>query len=266
MKKAHEGATLIEVILVIVIGAVILYMSIQQYLSYRRDADTAQVIANINTLFQAMTGFYKQECYGVAPNGILTPGKLNPTNPTTPPSIYPINIVSDLTDTGYLTTNIPLNPLINPTGPGTKGYVTQFNQNTTTLDREICMTGTGATKGPYDLNCATRRNVGEIVLWTAQVAVRLNNPAQATQYLNLFAGDCLSSASGTTVTPCASSGNTGNYVVWERLPSNANTKASSGVWPTMPSVSQFKQMYTTYPILGLTNGSLISNQYYYCGN
>ncbi|MBX3708393.1 MAG: hypothetical protein KIT56_01905 [Gammaproteobacteria bacterium] len=267
IKKRHEGITLVEAMLVLVIGATIIYMGMQQYFSYRRDADVMQVIANVNTLFQSMTGFYKQECYGTEPGGTLIPGKLNPTNPTPPAAMFPINIVTDLREAGYLTTSIPLSSLVNPTGAGTQGYITQFNRNTTVLNRQTCMEGTDAVKGPHDPNCTRAENVGEVVVWTSQVAVRLNHPAQRQQYLNLLAGDCLSSAVGNMVTSCSMGGNpAGEYVVWERLPSNASVDAMSSYWPTMPSVSQFKQMYTTYSILNLTNESQRPHQYYYCGN
>jgi hypothetical protein len=76
----------------------------------------------------------------------------------------------------------------------------------------------------------------------------------------------LSSASGNGVTPCNASGNTGDYVVWERIPSKATPQTTSSEWVSNAQVNLFTQMYTTYPILGLTDSSQTNAQVYLCGN
>ncbi|WP_148340170.1 type IV pilin protein [Aquicella siphonis] len=266
MKKFQSGATLLEVMLVIVIGAAILYMSIQQYLTYRRDADALQVQANVDTIFQAMSSYYRMNCYGTTDGSYqMVAGTLNQA--ISPPNPLPISISTDLIDNGFLTTPMPRNPIVKPTGAGTNGYVAQFNRFDPPQDRQTCMAGTNATT-PLPPNCTDPRGVGKIITWKAQVAVQLNNPTptEAKLYLNLLAGDCLSTMSGSTVVPCSTSGNTGTFVVWEKLPSSGNAKFVSDYWVTMPTVSQFTQMYTTAPILNLTDGSSLPYQYYLCGN
>lgn len=263
MMKRYAGVTLLEVMLVLIIGASMIYFSLMQYQSYRHDADAVQVQANVNAVFQAMSGYYRQNCdrdpssnvSGHTGYGTLNPLRTGFTSPLV------MNVQSDLRDTGFLTTKFPLNPLVNNSG-GSDGYLAQFNLGTPT-QRQICDTGPAA--------CSSPINIGQITTWIAQVAVQINNPAndpnRALAYLKLLGGDCLSTASAGQVTPCvAGSVGTGNYVVWSRLPSNSNTGAQSDYWILMPTVNQFKQMYTTYPILNLTNGSATSNQYYLCGN
>lgn len=271
MIRRHAGATLLEVMLVIAIGASILYLSILQYQSYRYNADATQVQANVNAIFQSMSAYYRQNCDRnpstyIAPSGNQVArtnyGTLNPLSSGYSSPLH-IDIQTNLRDNGFLTTNFPLNnPLVNKSGIGSNGYVAQFNLGSPT-QRQICGTGPAA--------CATPMDIGAITTWIAQVAVQIynptNNPKIAKTYLNLLGGDCLSTASGNQVEPCVDgSMGSGNYVVWARLPSNSNTAAQSNYWTMMPTVSQFKQMYTTYPILNLTNGSAASNQNYLCGN
>ena len=258
MKKQHAGATLIEIILVIVIASAIIYLSIQQYLSFRRDADAAQVQSNVNAIFQAMTAFYRTNCYGTqydTATSALIPGTLNPNNATPPAISQPINITNDLITPKFLTTPITQNPIVDELGSGTNGYVAQFNRPAIPADRMECTT-TG---------CATSVSIGKIYTWKIQVAVQLHDTATAEQYLKILGGDCLSNFAGGVVTPCAA-GSTGTFVVWERLPNYANIQAVSNYWVTMPTVSQFTQMYTTYPITTLTDGSSAGNQYFLCGN
>jgi len=256
MRKQHEGVSLLEVILVLAVGGSILYFSIQQYLSYRYDADVAQIQANVNAIFQAMTGFYRANCYGTT----NAPGVLNPNNSNPPNSNFHIDITNDLIGNGYLTTTLIPDPLVNATGSGTQGYIAQFNQST--APRQIC-TALNTTTIPS--TCTASVSIGNIVVWNAQVAVQLKDTAHTNTYLNLLTGDCLSSASGNIVTPCSASSTKGNYVVWQRFPSNANPQAQSDYWATIPTVSQFTQMYTTSSIQNLTNGTT-TNQYFLCGN
>lgn len=262
-KKSQLGVSLLEVMLVLAIGGAILFLSIQQYQSYRRDADMIQVQANVNAIFQAMGAYYRSQCYGTTdPTATINPttfGALNPEGGVSLSSSFPVNIQTALIDGGYLTSSaLPLSPLVNASGAGTRGYVAQFNPQT--VDRKVCQ----------DTACtpANMATVGTIVIWKAQVAVQLQNPGEQKQYLNLLAGDCLSSSSGTTVTPCTSGGGSGNFVVWQRLPSAANTNVKSDYWVTIPTVNQFKQMYTTIPVTQLIDatGSGSYTQYYLCGN
>lgn len=267
IKNPQSGATLLEIMLVLVVGSFILYLSIQQYLTYRRDSDVYQLQANVNTLFQGLTAYYQMNCGGtVDATNTQVPGTLNPDYSPAPGANVPIDINNDLIANNLITSVIPLNPIVNTAGAGTtNGYVAQFNMTQPEPSRLICTAGTNAT-GPNDPNCTATTTVGSIVIWKAQVAVQLKNAATAKQYLNLLQGDCLSSLSGNIVTPCDTSGNTGTFVVWERLPSSANSKTVSDYWGSLPTVKQFSQMYNTYPVNDLTNGSQTTNQYFLCGN
>lgn len=261
MKARNSGMTILEVLLVLMIGASIIMLSLRQYASYRRDADAVRVLANVNAIFQAMSAYYRTNCYGtVDSNQKLIPGTLNPAKyyPSTTPINKTLDIQTELIDTGFLPlTKFPLNPLVNSAGAGMNGYVAQFNRVEPPTDRTICSSNT--TPCPP----ANIIPVGKVIVWRAQVAVELKNPATARQFFNILAGDCRST-SGTT--ECKDSTNTGNFVIWERVPTSSNTKTLSSYWVTMPTVTQFTQMYTTNPMSSLTNGSATDTQYYVCGN
>lgn len=263
MKKQYEGVTLIEVLLVLAIGAAILVLSLRQYESFRADADVQQLEYNVNNIFSAMSQFYKANCYGttnpstIPPNPAIQGGKLNPViSPTSPVAI---SINNDLIKNGFLSSLPPLSPIVDSSaGSGTNGYVTQFNEYTS--PRNVCTS----------TNCATSSSTGTIVIWKSQVAVSLKDTATAQQYLNLLNGDCLSSATGSTVTPCTpGSTGTGNYVVWERLPSFSASQSNSETWMLNPIVNQFTSLYNNYSnVYTLTSGGKIpvnQTQYFLCG-
>lgn len=258
MQKNQRGVSLVEALLVLIIGASILFFSLRQYEVFRRDADVQQVQANVDMLFLAMTQFYRANCYGqVNPaTGALTPGRLNPAHSSSPlPGPVHIDINADLVGGGYLSDDVPfpISPLVdNSADPNDKfsGYVVQFNSAQSTRT----MNGT----------------IGTVVIWKPQVAVKIKDPDLTSQYLYLLGGNCLSSASGNIVTPCPTSGSTtGTDVVWERMPSLASSEANSTLWPLRAVLNQFTQMYTTHSTAYLlTRGGLTpanQTQYYLCG-
>lgn len=302
--KPQRGMTLLETLLVLLVAGSILIFSIRQYQNYRLDADIQLVKYNVDTIFEAMAGYHKVNCYGrtdpafsnQVPHGQIVPGALNPDNPLAANPPVSIDIEADLAKNGFWPLNIakatppnpqppliPESPLVDSTGPGLNGYIAQFNQYTSS--RQICTEPASAAPviNPTDTTqCSNASTVGTILLWKVQVAILLadsrlgTDPTLAESYLSLFGGDCLSSydAAKKVVTPCnqVTPGGTGaNYVVWERLPSLASPYSQSGYSITNATVQQFTQMYTTYPMLYLlspVSGGNIPNgtpQYIYCG-
>lgn len=257
--RRQSGLSIVELLLVLVIGAGVLYLSLRQYQVFRQDADVQQVEANVDTLFQAMVQYHKANCYGSSSPTVTAtlsiPGTLNPANSTSPlPGPYHIDIDNDLVAGGYLPANIPFpeSPIVDNTGGGSsrfKGYVVQFNATSTQR----------TTNGVV---------VGTVLIWRPQVAVLIKDTAVAKQYMNQMKGDCLSTLNGNIVKKCAS-GSTGTYVVFERSPSFATVKSNSTLWQAKSVLNQFTQMYTVYPTPYLLNkqGVTPTNQlqYYLCG-
>jgi len=278
-RASQTGVTILEVMLVMAIGASILFFSIQQYLTYRKDADAVVVESNVDAIFQAMSAYYRINCYGPSNTDGSLGGTGNNGGTLNPKQFSGINKLlnmnTDLITPALLNGNgIIINPLIDAAGATStafKGYVAQFNKTQPSLQRQVCENGTGTTPTPGRPTpiptCSTALvNTGEIVIWKAQVAAKLNDTTNASTYLNFLGADCLSSpGAGGIINPC-SSNTPGAYVVWERLPSAVNPGAASPYWESMPTVTQFTLMYRTAPILNLTNQFQADSQTYLCGN
>lgn len=238
-----QGVTLLEVLLVLAISVAILLFSVRQYQLFVFDRNIQQVRYNVDTIFQAMRGYYGANCTSQQTEQLL-----------------PINIKTDLINGHFLVTPLQINQFVYNTGNDwTTGYITQFNISTST--RYSCTNG----------NCTTQP-IGTAVIWVAQVAVKLNpeiaNSSNAPAFLAALGGDCLSGLSGSTVAPCGTSSQT-DYVVWQRIPSYPSQGTQTDYWVTNPVVTQFNQMYTTYPggYLMQTEGDTPSGQqFFYCGS
>jgi hypothetical protein len=273
MKKGQAGVGLLEVILVLAIGSALIFISVQQYLNYKVNADAMQIKEKTDALLQAMSFFYKAECYGsVDSSGNLVPGDLHPSSisnfDTSPPESVGINISTQLMTPGYLNESLIINnPLINKVGAsGYNGFVAQFNLTTPLPNRLICTSG--STPGsPPGVNCASSQSIGKVVIWRSQVAVRMKDTANAARYRDLLGADCLSSdAGGGLVKPCSTSGNTGSYIVWEKISSTPNPKALSNYLFTTPTVAQFTQIYRTQSAYSVLNSTSTTTQYFVCVN
>ncbi len=250
--KLQAGMGIYELLFVIVIASGIVFYSVRYYQSYRMDADVAQVKYNVNMLFDALYKYYLANC------------SLNnhPDTPDLSGSSPPSNVavtMDDLISKGYLTASFPKSPIIDNTTPE-NSYIMQFNLIPIT-NRTIKLSPTGTA------------NIGNIILWQAQVSVLLKNSQTAQQYQQLLQADCLSTQTtagkSVIVTPCSGAApSSPYYAVFERQPSLASTYVNSTYWTTMPIVKQFTQMYTTYPILLLTNSGSpqAASQYYVCGS
>lgn len=252
LNRQQSGLTLLEVLLVLVIGLSIIVLSLQQYLAYRRDTDTFQVQANVDLIFQASERYFRANCAQGNFKASYAPLTMGVTLDT-------------LMTGGYLTVannRMQVNPLVDSNSPG-QGYIIQFNQfhdPTTGLLPKRLVT----------LSAGGQAAVGSITIWKAQVAVKILAPEIVT-YKNILAAECISSynAASQNVTPCSQVGvnNTnGDYLVFSRLPSFPTSKTNYNYWLATPTVKQFTQMYQVSPILLLTGGAYTNSQYYICGS
>lgn len=239
-KLKQTGVTLLEILLVLVISAAIIFIGLRQYQAFKLDSDLQTLRFNIDTIFRGLAAYYSANCYGTTSpsSGVLSPGSLNPVS--SPALPLPVDVNTQLFP--RFIQAFPLNPLVDQTGPGSgsfKGYVAQFNRQPDQT-RLVCMNPPA---------CSSYNSIGTIANWTMQVAVLIADTDNLQQYKNLLAADCVSTKSGATVQPC-SVGASGNYLVFERLPSYpaSNANNESPYWSTNPTLQQFRQMYTTYPI------------------
>lgn len=271
--KANKGVTILEILLVLVIGSVLLIMTIRQYRSFQIDSEARQIKYNADALFVAMSYFYKAECYGHGSvddygDNKFKPGKLNPDNNKYQENID-ISIPNDLIDGNYLRQTLPLVSLVD-TSVGTNGFITQFNMDDS-KKRKVCIEGNKATGTTSASGCDESKVIGKIVTATIQVSVKMRDQDTANTYLKILNGDCLSTPGGhNTVNPCSSSNGTGLYIVWERLPSFASPNAQGSNSSGNVIVNQFTQEYSTYPVTYLISSGGDSpsgeNQYFLCGS
>lgn len=267
-RRGIIGVSLLEVMLVLVIGAGILIMTMRQYQSIRHDADVDRVLYNVDLIFQGAANYYQANCRvqidpvngQVNGTGTLDPRYINSTGSAVAPANPYSVTVSNLVTNGFLDAAPSQNPLIQNTGLN-KGYMVQFNEVTPIPDRTI-VTPTSTVK------------LGQIITWRIQVAVQLHTVKTAASYKNLLRADCLSTldSSGTTVTPCSQVTSVPTaapiYAVWERLPSFAVPGSNSNMWTTNAVNKEFTQLYETYNMLYLIGvpASSYPQQYYLCGS
>lgn len=233
----QKGMTILETLLVFAIAATFVITGMRMYMTFKNDNDVMQLRGIVDTLFVGMASYYQEICFGRYDNSLnFTPGILNPQY--SPSALWPVS-PSTLISKQYLpNNNIPPNSLVDTTDPS-GGYVLRYNRDAVPPSRYADLSSGGSTP------------VGNIIVWRIQVAVKLKPGLDANAYLKLSGADCLSSSysiSGVSyVYPC-SSNKTGSYLVWERLPSYASPQGSSILRILNPSLKQFQQMYTTYPM------------------
>jgi Tfp pilus assembly protein PilE len=234
------GITVLEILLVFAIAGTFAALGINQYRQYRMQQDVALVQRNVNTLFAALANYYQANCkdqYDSAGAPITNSGALSPTSIAYPPAstAYQAVNVSALVSAGYLTQWQPVNPLVNPTS----NYIVQFNPMTSS--RYVSTNFSYQTPPLSSPKIIAKADT--VVIWRAQVAVRISDTANIQTYKGLMAADCISSLKNNIVTPCNANPTAGDYLVWERLPSFASPRTSSGLWLSMARVRQFNESY-----------------------
>lgn len=275
-KFKQQGITILEMMLVLAIIAMISIMGIRLYLSFRADVNLQQMKYTVDTIFQAMNMYYRANCYGTSTtkkqpgDKMVTYGTLNLNNPDKPSNPYPINIDTDLRNTGYLRETLPYNPIIdnNAASP----YILQFNKGeNTTRYATVCKEFDSSKDG-----CKEEENekIATIINWTAQVAIKLDpkvasDPAKVLAYAKITGATCIANE-GQLNDPCMPGVlGVGDYLVFQRIPSYPSSNTMSDFYTFNASVSNFTQMYTTYPSHYLvTSGGDTDEgkQYVYCGN
>lgn len=249
-KRQMSGLTLVESLLVLVIAGAIIFMGFQLFQSFRRQNEVSQLQANVDSIFQAMRGYFIANC---GDKDMPFSSEYTANNGSLP------ILLNDLISGGFLSRKLSTSPLLgypDPDNPDeTAVYVMQYNQVQPLPERKV--------KTVFG-----ERTIGRITIWKAQVAVLLKNQDTLDQYKNMLGANCLSSvAGGGIVIPCDQN-STGSYAVFERMPSAGSNRlgSQSTYWQTMPVVAQFKQMYTTMPILVLVDDPKLADKEFFVCN
>jgi prepilin-type N-terminal cleavage/methylation domain-containing protein len=293
-KKRHSGFSIIEMLLVLVIGGSLLTLGFRQYQAYKMDSDLRRVLYNVDQLAQAASFYYFANCGNQSDPGTNTsvPGTLSPWRNPAPNPNFSINIINDLLNRGYLTRPIMINPLVNSSAAG-GGYSVQLNQSSTPRMVLACSTP-GCTPQPTQ--------IGTTIDWKIQIGVTFNSAAIANSARAYLGATCLSTTNANTnsVVSCGAIGtftancinwrlsggalNTAtanangcpnststtsyqNYIVFERSPHFYAERPQDGLWSTRALAKKYYQEQTSYPITYLlTNQHNPEYQYFLCGS
>lgn len=308
-KKLPNGVSLLEVMMALAIAGLMSVVGFKFYYQGVQQQAIEGLRLNVDTLFMGLTNYYRGNC------SVFTATSPAPTDCSLPGSLLlsscaniPVPLAT-LTG-GYFiplnwATTFAVNQIVdNSGGPGT-GYVLQYNLaspvNTVATFNVNCSyndcnkAGTTvpppqptipAGSGPQNMPLTQGANEsiapGSLV-WLEQVAVKLVNTTAGSEaaYMSVLQADCLSSLDSGTglVYPC-SAGQTGNYLVWQRLPSAASPNLTSVEWPMMPMLKEFNLQYTHDQMMELSPAGYIdtgvgqatstgpgtsSQAYYLCG-
>jgi prepilin-type N-terminal cleavage/methylation domain-containing protein len=261
MNKSN-GMTLLEVMLALAIAASIVLMGLKQYQQYKLGQEIEQVRYNVNLLFKALGDYYFANCAAAVDGNPGVTGTLAPSQ--SPANPFIIAITTQLA--GYLS-NWP--PLYNPLIDSTFGYTAQFNQSIQAGVRAATVCSSYWTP-----MCSSAPNPSsQIILWTAQVVVKMSDPTKTLAYQGLVNADCaVTSVPAARAINCSTTNGgdgvtTGSpaYLVWQRLPSFASPAMSSSLQGAGSVIKEFNMLYTHDPMAELYNIASYSTPNYLCG-
>lgn len=281
----QRGLTLLEFVLVFVIGTSMALMGLRVYYSFKADNDVRLIQNTVDQLFQSMSFFYQANCrnpYDV--NGIPivngSTGLLDPSHNPVPANPYniPISVgAASLLKNGFLMTAWPppVSTMIDRTYAD-YGFSVQFNQITSVLshtpgniDNDWVVPPPPPPPPPPPNNFSFTTPVGVIYTWRSQVVLKLAatiDSKKYTDYQKRLGATCTVTSPTATCAAAAS----GPYLVWERLPGHAS-KTSSVLNFSMPRIKSFTNsyynddMYTATNPYDATNNPTGIKNYYLCG-
>lgn len=263
MINKSRGVTLIEVMLVLAIAVVIILMGINQYRMYRVDSYYMLVKYNVDILLEGLKQYYQTNCK-------VSGNKLWPTSGT-----YSAVSLDYATMAPYLTGEWPYyTPVVSSqSGSIVSSFYPQFNPMPLKQKTEYpCFLYNAK------LTCASPKSIPntKVILWQAQVVVKMANPTQAVHYIAILGASCGTNSftSGNTVN-CANNKNLtqAEYLVWQGLPSSPSGSIGSAHWMANPVSKLFNLQYTNDPMYEMYNSKAVpdsNNQVYYmnylCGS
>lgn len=266
-----KGVTLPEFLLVLAIGMAVIVMGLRQYQARQKENNYRILRNNVENLFVAMKNYYYVNC---PENGTLYPKQQ-------PSMLVPVPVTkTDLT--AYFSRTWPLFSSVVYHGEQTEekeenaaadsgykseaSYLAQFNPiDYTNKNAYVCNYF-----GTDPVACSQPEPIpsSKVLLWQAQVAVLMANPAETVAYLGVSGADCAVNEVPTDIGVDCSTGITEGeaaYLVWQRLPSFASPELKTVHWLSNPRVKMLNLQYTHDPMYENYNPSDTSYQYYVCG-
>lgn len=262
MRLSH-GVTLLEILLVFLLGTSMFLLSLQAYKQFSISNDLQAVRYNVSLIFNSIDNYYKVACQH---GGVLDPS--NPAANLATPYVMPASAYV----VPYYPSNLLISTIVDNADP--KPIIVQFNPwqptSSTSGVNFSSMTAVGCTDTAVPCTVSTsviRQTQAPVLVWKLQIAVKLKDPTLAQTYKNALGATCVSSTgaatpNGMSITPCATSTNTGSYLVWEELPSAS--ESGSVLSPSLSELKQFNILYSHDVMYELSLGNS-TPKYYLCG-
>jgi len=257
----ERGFTIIEILLVTVIGGMIILMGIRQYYSYRFDADVTVIKYNVDALFAAMSSYFQANCSGS--------GTLSPTNitPFPPPNglagARNLNINTDLVPVYLSAANIMHSPIVKegavaPPPTQLAAYQVSFWPYIVQGIKMI-QSGYAPSGPPPQFNYGTTY----AIVWVPHIMVILQKPAQNSALQGMTnAKECVSLAWA----PVANCTNAPALHFTHQVSFASHLNTGSSYWLTTPNLGVLKKLQAYGPTtLYVTGDPNDPNQYDVCG-
>jgi len=268
------GLSLLEIILVLAIATSLMLAGLSMYQSIQMENKYSILLrADVDFLFEAMKGYYQQQCdIAFSTDGtIYRKGDLtfNPGNAMPPTDFAPVTFDVTTANT-YLPLMWPRGTSVVAAGTPANVYFAQFNPITgSNKNAYVCSSYTTGTP-----QCSNPEPIpgSNIVMWQSQIVVKMKDPSKTTYYLAKVGADCaVNTFTPGTVVDCSTGvalGASATYMVWQRMPSFASQDIRSSNWVSNPATKEFKLQYTHDPMYELYNTGATPSDvytYYYCG-
>lgn len=216
IKKSHDirGAGLLELMLVMVIGALIIIVGIKQYQGFNRNTHITQMTEEANMLLSATKDYYRQNCV----NQLLGPNA----------AAQLTQAQSNLTATVGTPQSLPLSTLF----PGSSQVITNYFYNGSNED---AIFSAYLSVTPVQTNYVNRFN--QTLLWQANASACISS-----SYLNVDAnvlkGMFQASNAQTGVADC-----NGTLLTWTDLPRYTHRDYSSNLSLMKAELTQYTRQY-----------------------
>jgi hypothetical protein len=292
MIKKIVGITLLEVMLVLAIGASLLLLGVQQYKQFARQASFSEVKKNVDLLFEGLGRYYQANCRSLSDSAVMIPrgktvttlqgdlapgGSINGTvvDFKTSNVVYPINIQNALITPKYLPANWPTYvPTVDA-----NSYAASFVFMLTTKSAYACWNLKQTQGGlvcntdpffPGDPDVGPQEiQPNQVAFWLVQVSVRVQDDADGSKTL-AFLGPTGANCASSVPDHCDGS-ETPQYLIWQQLPTRSGARIGSDLWPSQVQEVLFNQQYThdvmyemTTPNYAPADSGIDTN--YLCGN
>ena len=264
----QNGMTLLELILVLALAVAIILMSMNLASQFREQTRQAQITADVNQLFQAMSHYYQANCR----SGASLAANANS------PAVLTINSAAnanDLVHAQYLSSWKPITTSIIDENAGKDlGYFVQLEKilsNGADYPMSIYACtgtaqepqGTAQTCSTVTLPAALLNSNSKVIIWRAHVAVKLRDDlssADHLRYKQVLGATCLANDPRATCVDATS----GSYLVWERLGSPI-APSTGPLWMSQPNLKQFNMQYSNDGMAALSGITWDGSQNYLCG-